>query len=174
MNEVMCNKPGASCAVSKVSVSGSTATPRFAQCRIVGGFTLIELMIVVAIIGILAAIAVPLYSGYMARTQVGVGNSTARSLVTAAQEHLASQREPSLVPADPGYLGLPPDASRLGMLSVDASNPAQTEIRFVYSGAVIAAIQGAELAYIRNPAGGWDCVTTNVEDRYRPTGCVSN
>ena len=52
------------------------------------GFTLIELMIVIAIIGILAAIAVPAYSDYIARSQASEGSSLAAGLKTQVIDNL--------------------------------------------------------------------------------------
>ncbi|MGH7122312.1 MAG: pilin [Acetobacteraceae bacterium] len=55
------------------------------------GFTLIELMIVVAIIGILAAIAIPAYQNYEIRAQVSEGSSLIGGVETAFDEYYASK-----------------------------------------------------------------------------------
>ena len=67
------------------------------------GFTLIELMIVVAIIGILAAIAIPAYQDYTIRAQVTEGLTMAASLKTSVSEFYADRGS---WPAGLGNLGI--------------------------------------------------------------------
>ena len=73
--------------------------------RIQQGFTLIELMIVVAIIGILAAIAIPQYQNYTGRAQLSDAITIAGGLKTAVGE--VYQVTGDSTSADSGVLGIP-------------------------------------------------------------------
>jgi len=80
--------------------------------QINGGFTLIELMIVVAIIGILAAIAIPAYQQYVARAQVTEAVTLAGGLKMQVMDIYAN--EGTLAMMNSGSYGIPPAQSVIG------------------------------------------------------------
>jgi type IV pilus assembly protein PilA len=81
------------------------------------GFTLIELMIVVAIIGILAAVAIPQYQNYVARAQVAEGLALASGAKTAIAEYRSTTGE---WPADNAAAGLAADPEDISGKYVNA------------------------------------------------------
>jgi type IV pilus assembly protein PilA len=84
--------------------------------RLAAGFTLIELMIVLAIVGVVAAYAIPAYQDYLARSRVGEGLSLASSARLAVAENAASGSE-----LGGGYAS-PPGTRNVESIHVDSDN----------------------------------------------------
>ncbi|MEH0666872.1 pilin [Vibrio scophthalmi] len=128
------------------------------------GFTLIELMIVVAIIGVLSAIAVPAYQNYVAKSESASALATLKSTITPAELYIqengdfTTANETALFDA----IGISAGSSTLGTLSVSADNSIQFEFD-----------QGSlntETITYKKETTGWVCNTT-IAPPAKPSGC---
>ena len=132
------------------------------------GFTLIELMIVVAIIGILAAVAIPAYQDYTIRAKVTEGVGLAGAAQTGVAEYFSSI---GTLPGTNGAAGLPGSQSIRGN-SVDNVNvSASGTITVTFSGAPIAASTIIVTPTTTNGAVSWNCTGGTLLDKYRPSNC---
>ncbi|WP_052704144.1 pilin [Vibrio nigripulchritudo] len=124
------------------------------------GFTLIELMIVVAIIGVLSAVAIPAYQNHVKKSEAATGLATARALVTNVDMYI---QEIGTFPADANInaVGATKTMNKLGELSLTptAASSAFGTIKFDFKGN--SSINGASLSLAKS-ASGWACTFTNA------------
>jgi len=131
------------------------------------GFTLIELMIVVAIIGILASIAVTFYSNYTKRTYVAEGILISDKARLAVIDYYGANNS---LPADNTAAGLPP-ADELTGMSVTSIEIDDGEIRITFNEKVIA---GDDIVFefiTTENITDWDCTGGTLLNVYRPSRC---
>jgi len=140
------------------------------------GFTLIELMIVVAIIAILAAIAIPAYQDYLIRTQVSEGAVLTDGAKTAVAEFYSNKGTFPLNNASAGLPATPASISGKYVASVTVG-ASTGKITALFGNSSNAKISGQ--TFVLSPivnAGSvaWSCLPsggTTVDPKYLPTSC---
>jgi len=137
------------------------------------GFTLIELMIVVAIIGILAAIAIPAYKDYTIRAKVSEGLNLAAGAKLAVSEYESSESD---FPDSNAEAGTAPATEITGEYVNDVAIGTDGEITVTFKAASPAPVEIQSKTVIMTPttnAGSveWDCSLGDVDPRYRPSRC---
>jgi type IV pilus assembly protein PilA len=136
------------------------------------GFTLIELMIVVAIIGILAAVAIPAYQDYIARSQV----SEALSLISAAKSPVAEYlSDKGTMPATSDVVSTT-SGRYTNAIAVTGDGTAITITATMKGSGVNVGITSGTVAMISaNSAKTWNCTTTGLTSplsgKYLPGAC---
>lgn len=145
------------------------------------GFTLIELMIVVAIIGILAAIAIPAYQSYIAKSQVTRAVSELGALKTSYEDCL-NNGQTAAGACQIGWTGsniltlnhpANPAAGAAATTNTDVlSTASATAIQGTFSGGASGALTSgpSTVTWARTASGTWSCTTTAAA-KYAPAGC---
>ncbi len=128
------------------------------------GFTLIELMIVVAIIGILAAVAIPAYQDYVAKSKWGAANSEVSSIKPYFDARVTTDAAapPTLDFGATTSLGFAPKSANCNMaLTYDPATSAGALTCTIVGGP--ATVAGTTITWRRNSDGRWACAATAAQ-----------
>lgn len=141
------------------------------------GFTLIELMIVVAIAGILAAIAIPAYQDYIARTQVSEALMFASGYKNQVSEiYWQTGNCPTLT--ELGFSSNTINSKYINTIDLTILSGYQCSVSLTFKNAdVSSGLSGKTLSFsmitdtINPSASIWACTSTDIQQKYLPKVC---
>ncbi len=155
------------------------------------GFTLIELMIVVAIIGILAAIAIPQYQNYVGRANIAAAVSTITANKTGLEEYVMEYGEfpdgttepAAAIPETNPSTGVGRAAVRgerpqdlgivspsFGTVKIDDTGNGAGVIQVTFDSGN-PGINGKQVQLVRDENGTWKCIS-NVDEKFENKSCA--
>jgi len=133
-------------------------------------FTLIEIMIVIAIIGILAMIAVPAYKDFTVRSKISEGLSLAAGAKTSVMEYYQTQ---GTWPNNNSTAGLPSaDTIKGKFVQSVAIDGNKVVVTFGPGAGEGLTDRHLEMSAIDNSGSiSWDCRADNIENKFLPPNC---
>ena len=135
------------------------------------GFTLIELMIVVAIVAILAAIAVPMYQIYVARSQVVAALTEINPGRTAYDLLIDTGVQTGSTYENIDNLNLPSSTPRCNISALAPTNGAGSITCTLINSSTLFS-STSSISWQRNTSGNWQCVASDMPSEVLPPYCT--